>query len=269
MCEPCHIPKDFSRRNRSPQPSFQAEVPEPSRGERLHPFQRLLLQAFDLADKVASPLGRARSWRGRKTRALGRDAGQSRPCPRGNRRIWRRWGRRARKITVGPQAHVLRRSRKQMVGKKPYRKHHDEAYCCCSDRKSQRANRFYPERREDHAADTPAVVRHRESGGAGADEPGRDDRVECKRAHPTPARAAEHARHRELPGRRRAGPTEDASGQAKCASLRHCRSAKAPVKLRQIGPDDRADQEVDGDGRRDNGERPALSFAQFRNTGGP
>src|SRR5271166_7177456 len=82
----------------------------------------------------------------------------------------------------------------------------------CSDRKSQRANRFYPERREDHAADTPAVVRHRESGGAGADEPGRDDRVECKRAHPTPARAAEHARHRELPGRRRAGPTEAASG---------------------------------------------------------
>src|SRR4051812_46555285 len=41
----------------------------------------------------------------------------------------------ARKISVGRQAHLLRRPREQTVGKKPYREDHGKADCCRRFRK--------------------------------------------------------------------------------------------------------------------------------------
>src|SRR5208282_5587466 len=57
MCEPCHIPKDFSRRNRSPQPSFQAEVPEPSRGSGFTRFSACFSRRLTWRTRLPLPWG--------------------------------------------------------------------------------------------------------------------------------------------------------------------------------------------------------------------
>jgi hypothetical protein len=59
-------------------------------------------------------------------------------------------------------------------------------------------------------------------------------------------------------GRGGDGPAEHAGREQDGASFGHCCDAKAPVERRQVGHHDRADQEMHGDGGRDQRQRPAC-----------
>jgi len=61
-----------------------------------------------------------------------------------------------------------------------------------------------------------------------------------------------------LPGNCRDGPTVHAERKEYRACLRHGCDAEAAVEGRKMGHHHRADQEMYGDGRRDQGERPAT-----------
>src|SRR5262249_26055531 len=50
---------------------------------------------------------------------------------------------------------------------------------------------------------------------------------------------------------------------ANCTNLRHCRNAEAPVDFRQIRPNRRTHQEMDGDGGRDESQWPTPSLTEY------
>ena len=160
-------------------------------------------------------------------------------------------------ISVRRQSQLLRGARQQPVGQNPDRDSHDKADDRCRQRKSQHADRRYPQRREDHAADAAAVVGHRKRGRPRAHEPGRHDGVECGRAHGAPAKAGEQRCGEQLPRRNRERPARHTHRQRQCAGLRHHGKAKPPMDRRQVGTGNGADQEVHRDRGRHQRQRPS------------
>ena len=155
----------------------------------------------------------------------------------------------------------LRCMGEHMVGQEPDRGHHDCTDDGCGNGKAPGRNGRDPQRRKDDTADAGAVIGHRQRCRPAQRVPRRDDGVHRRRTHRDPARAAQDRREQQLPGLARQCPSQHAERQQHRARLRDRRQAEAAIQRRQVGDDDGAHQEMQGDGGGHQHHRPVPCLA--------